>query len=203
MRKIDIPQGSYEWHQARWGNVTGTTLKSAIGSPAVQKTLMFELIAQRMTEPQITELETPAVIRGQELEAIARQKVIEKTGLNFIETGLLVSDDIPNFSISPDGIYEESGVMKGGLEIKCPSSKKHVQYLMENDIPKEYWHQVAAPFVMSDDIDFWFFASYDDRNYERPLFVKKVTRQEFEFTDRAKLKLFLKQVDETYTHLTF
>ena len=202
MRKIDIQQGSHEWHQARWGNVTGTTLKSAVGKPAVQDTLLYRLVSERMTEVQVSELETPAVLRGQELEAIARQKVIEATGINFSETGLLVSDDISNFSISPDGIYEQDGVIKGGLEIKCPSSKKHVEYLLKKQVPKEYWHQVIAPFVMSDDIEFWLFASYDDRNYERPLFVKKVTRYDIS-NERQRLRDFLKLADEAHMHLTF
>jgi len=203
MRKIDIEQGSFEWHQARWGNVTGTSLKRALDTPRVREKLMFELIAQRMTELQIIALETPAVIRGRELEEVARQEVIKSTGINFIETGLLVSPEIPRFSISPDGVYEEGGIIKGGLEIKCPSSKKHVEYLLRDEIPKEYAHQVMAPFVMSDDIEFWLFASFDDRNHERPLFIKEVKRSEYDPSYRQRLISFLKEVNKSHLKLTF
>lgn len=206
MEKIDMQQGSLEWHQARWGNVTGTSLKSVYGTQSVQDTLMFDLIAQRMTEPQIAEIDTPAVVRGQELEGVARQKVIEKTGLDFTETGLLVNDTISSFSISPDGIYEDDGVIKGGLEIKCPSSKKHVEYIIKNEIPRAYLYQVLAPFVMSDEIEFWTFASYDDRNYERPLFLKKMLREECEnYLEeyRKNLREFLDKVEEKYLEVTF
>ena len=99
MRKIDINQGSLEWHQARWGKVTGTSLKSAVGSPKAQQTLALDLVAQRMTEPQIMELETPAVIRGRELEGFARQKVIEATGINFIASNITSKTDNEFFNL--------------------------------------------------------------------------------------------------------
>ena len=205
MYKVDIKQGSLDWHRDRWGNVTGTSLKSALGSPAVQKTLMYDLIAQRMTEPQIGDTTSAAMAHGIEMEPVAMRAVIEKTGIEFTNTGLLLSDDIPHFSISPDGIYEENGVIVGGLEIKCPNSKKHVEYLIKGEIPKEYYYQVMAPFVMSQDLRFWYFASFDDRNYERPLFLKKVEGSELKELPsmRSELKTFLSHVNDEHMKLTF
>ena len=71
MYKVDMEQKSLDWLKARHGNVTGTSLSSALGTPAVQKTLMYSLIADRMTEVQMNELSTPAVDRGNELEPFA------------------------------------------------------------------------------------------------------------------------------------
>ena len=205
MYKLDIEQKSFEWLKARAGNVTGTSLSSALGTPAVLKTLMYSLIADRMTEVQMNDLSTPAIDRGNELEPFAIRATQDETGIQFIETGLLLDDKYPRFSISPDGIVEEDGVIVGGIETKCPNSKKHVEYLMKNEIPKEYLHQVKAPFIMSDDVKYWVFASFDDRNYERPLFVKTVTRDDFDDIDecRAKLLKFLDVVNEGHMDLTF
>jgi len=205
MYKVDIEQGSLEWHRGRWGNVTGTSLKSALGSPAVQKTIMYDLIAQRMTEPQIGDTTSAAMTHGIEMEPVAMKSVIAETGIEFINTGLLLSEDMPHFSISPDGICEENGVVVGGLEIKCPNSKKHIEYLIKGEIPKEYYHQVIAPFVMSDGVRFWYFASFDDRNYERPLFLTKVERAELNELPsmRDELKAFLSHVNDEYMKLTF
>ena len=205
MYKLDIEQKSFEWLKARAGNVTGTSLGSALGTPAVQKTLMYSLIADRMTEVQMNDLSTPAIDRGNELEPFAIRATQDETGIQFIETGLLLDDKYPRFSISPDGIVEEDGVIVGGIETKCPNSKKHVEYLMKNEIPKEYLHQVKAPFIMSDDVKYWVFASFDDRNYERPLFIKTVTRDDFDDIDecRAKLLKFLDVVNEGHMDLTF
>ena len=205
MDKVDIEQGSLAWHRGRWGNVTGTTLKSALGSSATQKTLMYDLIAQRMTEPQIGDTTSAAMAHGIEMEPVAMRAVIEETGIDFTNTGLLLSDDIPHFSISPDGIYEENGIVVGGLEIKCPNSKKHVEYLIKGGIPKEYYFQVIAPFIMSDYVQFWYFASFDDRNYEMPLFLTKVARSELKelASMRSELITFLSGVNDEHMKLTF
>ena len=205
MYKVDMEQKSLDWLKARHGNVTGTSLGSALGTPAVQKTLMYSLIADRMTEVQMNDLSTPAIDRGNELEPFAIKATEAETGILFTETGLLLDDNYPRFSISPDGIVEEDGVIIGGIETKCPNSKKHVEYIIKNEIPKEYLHQVKAPFVMSDDIKFWVFASFDDRNYERPLFVKTVTRDDFEDIDKCRKKLldFLAVTNDAHMDLTF
>jgi len=203
--KVDIEQGTHEWHVLRHGKLTGTTLKSALGSAKVQESLLYKLIADRMTEPQIYEINSQAVTRGQEIEPIARKAVIAHTGIEFTETGMLISDEIPSFGFSPDGIFEENGKVVGGLEIKCPDSKKHVEYLINGGIPKEYIEQVKAPFLVSDDIEWWVFASFDDRNYERPLHIHKVGRSDFPTIeqDRKTVADFMAKVEAEHTNLTF
>ena len=206
MQIVDIEQGTYEWHCLRQGKVTGTRLKSALGTIKVQDTLMYQLIAERMTEPQIDDIASKAMVRGTELEPIARKAVIDHTGLDFIETGMLISDDIEGFGLSPDAIFMEDGLVVGGLEIKCPGSNKHLEYICANAVPKEYVDQVKAPFLLDDSIAWWIFASFDDRNYERPLFTKIVYRADIESAieqDRKTLAKFLVRVDETHTRLTF
>lgn len=205
LRKIEVEQGSLEWHLLRQGIVTGTTLKSAIGSAKVQETLMHKLIAEKMTEPQIDDINSASVVRGREVEPLARKAVIEETGIAFIETGMLVNDELPGFGVSPDAIYERDGLIVGGLEIKCPDSKKHIEYLRGGCLPKEYAEQVMAPFILSDQIEFWYFASFDDRNYERPLFITKVERKHFKgIADaRAKLAAFIESVNTEHEALTF
>ena len=205
MYKVDMEQKSLDWLRARHGNVTGTSLSSALGTPAVQKTLMYSLISERMTEVQICDLSTRAIDRGRGLEPFAIRATEDETGIQFTETGLLLNDAYPRFSISPDGIVEKDGVIVGGIETKCPNSNKHIEYLIKDEIPKEYLHQVKAPFIMSDDVKYWVFASFDDRNYERPLFVKTVTRDDFNDINecRAKLLNFLDVVNEVHMDLTF
>ena len=205
MYKIDIKHGSYEWHKLRQGKITGTSLKSALGSAKVQETLCYKIISEKMTETQIIEINSAAVIRGSELELFAKNKIIKETEIPFVETGVLGSKDYSDFIISPDAIYEKEGVVVGGLEIKCPDSKKHVEYLMKGELPKEYYHQILAPFLLSDDVQWWIFASYDDRNYEKPLSMLKLTRNYFIdiANHRKKLKCYIKDVNAKYEKLTF
>lgn len=200
-----VGQRSDDWYRLRFGKVTGTRLKSALGSPSVQKTLMYELIAERMAETMITELDTDAISRGRELEPLAKKEVEKKISMKFSEAGMLLDEKI-NFGMSPDGIYiNENGKVTGGIEIKCPNSKKHIEYVIKDTLPREYLHQVMAPFLLSDDIEFWYFASYDDRNYERPLFLKRIERDYFDdlIAQREKLEEFLSMVDKAHQELTF
>ena len=205
MQVIEVEQGSYEWHCYRQGCVTGTALKSALGTPKVQDTLLAKLVSERMTEPQISDLNSPAVARGNEMEPIARSVAEEVLGLTFHETGMLQDVEFERFRISPDGICLADGKVVGGIEIKCPDSKKHVEYMIKDEVPTEYLPQVKAPFIMSPEVKFWHFVSYDDRNYERPLFVKTVLREDLDTleADREKLKAFLDRVEQTHIDLTF
>ncbi len=226
MQKVDIEQGSIDWLSARWGNVTGSTLSKAMGGAKLQNTFRCALVGQRMTEVQSSELGSAAVERGHELEPEARNKAIEHTDIDFIETGLLVCDQYPHFSISPDGICEDNGIIKGGLEIKCPNSATHVKYIVEDRLPEQYFWQVMSPFIMSDDVKFWHFVSYDDRNYQQPLFIKRIEKdQPFEIAKtyhnngdvttqtisiaeslpiwREKLQQFLKSVIRCHLDLAF
>lgn len=202
MQISNVEQGSYEWHVLRQGKVTGTTLKSALGTPKVQQTLRYKLIAERMTEPQIDDINTPAIAHGKELEPLARKAASELLGLEFDEVGMLIDGD---FGLSPDGVFFESGEVVGGIEIKCPNSKKHIEYLMLDEIPSEYLHQVKAPFLISDKIQWWVFVSFDDRNYERPIMVKTLNRADYlELeADRNALDEFLKSVSDQHESLTF
>jgi putative phage-type endonuclease len=205
LKIIDVIQGTYEWHCFRQGCVTGTTVKSALGSPKVQETLLYKIVSERMTEPQIDELGTVAVRRGQEMEPIARNALIAKTGINFQEVGMLQHDTLENFRLSPDGVEIVDGKVIGGCELKCPNSKNHVEYLLSGEVPKDYIWQVKAPFIMSDDIQYWTFASFDDRNYECPLFIKTVTRADFPEieSERTELARFLDRVNQKHLELTF
>ena len=215
MKIINCEQGSYEWHVERHGRITGTDVASALGTPVAQKTLLVKTVAELMTEVQIREFNSAAVDRGKESEPLARAAAAEHLGAEFTEVGMLVSEEIDLFGISPDGVVYDGDKVVGGIEIKCPDSKNHVRYLLDDCVPKDYIGQIKAPFLVSPWIDFWYFVSFDDRNYERPLFVKKLTRTGYEAIDTfsktttslgedmEKLDNFVAEVKAAHLDLTF
>ena len=206
MKIINLEQGSLEWLRFKAGKVSGTSLKDAVGSPKVQDTFINRLLAERMTETVNDELNTEAVLRGKELEPVALRAVIKHVGTQFETVGMIAPDDIENYAVSPDAIYKHDDVVIGGLEIKCPNSKKHIEYIRKGVVPKEYLHQVISPFLCDESVKWWYFASFDDRNYEKPLFLLKVKRGDIEETIdlyRKGLIDFLSRVDEEYYNLTF
>jgi len=203
----NLEQGSLDWLRFKAGKVSGTSLKSAVGTPKVRDTLINRLIAERMTETVNDELNTEAVLRGKELEPIALKAIIKEVQVPFETIGMIAPDDLEDFAVSPDAIcYNKLGVIEGGVEIKCPNSKKHVEYIRANEIPKEYRHQVLAPFLCDDSVNWWYFVSFDDRNYERPLFIKIICRNEIEEELKAMrlgLGIFLAQLEHEYMEITF
>jgi hypothetical protein len=178
MIELNMEQGSIAWHKARTGIVTSTKLKSAVGTPAVQQTLLYELLADRMAEKVFEDISSAAMAHGNETEDMARLTASKALGLDFEPIGMLVSDIVDDYGISPDGVYRRDGKIVGGIEIKCPNSRKHIEYMIKGEVPKEYFHQTRSPFVLSDDIEFWIFMSFDYRNYNQPEFYIKIERDD-------------------------
>lgn len=204
MKILSDDQDSKEWHEARHGRITGTSLFGAIGGVGPQNTLMYRVVAARMTPLNIFDLMTDAVVRGKELEPVALEKASKRIGIKFTTTGFLLSDCIEDFGFSPDGVQVKDGQLIGGIEIKCPGSKKHVEYIIRNQVPPEYDAQVLSPFIAYDSVDYWYFVSYDDRNKYRKLFIKKVFRHEVEEkieTNRKALRSFVVKCKEAYEKL--
>lgn len=206
MRELKFEQCSQEWHKARSGVVTGTSLKDAVGSNAKKKTLMYKILAGMMTEPISMDIGSKAVERGIEMEPVALRAACKTLDIPFETTGMLFSDKIESYGISPDAVVRVNGKIIGGIEMKCPNSETHIRYMMEKGVPKDYKHQVYAPFLVSDDIQWWYFMSFDDRNYEQPEFYHLVNRNLIEKElEEIKLELvsFVSQIKEAHEKLTF
>lgn len=219
MHKLNVEQGSIEWHEERFGSVTGTRIQSAagakwdarkkewkLGDEKIQNTLMYELISERMSQNEIEDLNTKAVQRGNELEPFAIEAVSKSRKIKFETCGMLVCDEIDNFKYSPDAIFERNDIVIGGCETKCPNGKKHIEFMLNDEVPREYFWQVIGPFILSDDVQWWDFASYDDRNYDRDLFIIRTERADVNdlvVRARAEIKKFLATVKEVHEGLIF
>jgi hypothetical protein len=87
---------------------------------------------------------------------------------------------VPYLAISPDALIFDDVDAIGAVEIKCPSSKKHVEYLRQNKLPNEYKHQVLHYFIVIETLKFVDFATYDPRNRQKDFHVIRVERQDIE-----------------------
>jgi len=65
----------------------------------------------------------------------------------------------------------------GGVEVKCPSSKKHIQYLRQGKLPNDYKWQVLGSFIINPDCQWYDFMSFDPRVTQRPVFIYRTTRE--------------------------
>jgi hypothetical protein len=80
-------------------------------------------------------------------------------------------------AISPDALVYENGVPIGGVEIKCPSTKKHLEYISQGKVPAQYKHQVMHYFLIVDSIQWVDFVSFDPR-ISKNLFIFRVHRDD-------------------------
>jgi putative phage-type endonuclease len=189
MKITDFEQGSEEWLNARIGVITGTRLKQVLGTQS--KNLLYELIAECLapsTEMGMSE----AMERGSLYESDARMLYESTTGYDIETVGLCIHDEYDWLGSSPDGLYKENNKYVGAIEIKCPNTKTHIEYLVEKKIPSEYKAQVLQYFIVNDDLEWLDVVSYDPRIQlpEMQMSIVRVYRTDIsEELDAAMVKL--------------
>lgn len=192
MEILHIEQGSPEWLRARLGKVTGTRLKSVMGSPAVQMTLIYELVAEQISG-QAEELFTTGAMRwGTEHEADAVLAYERKFNARTELVGFCISDEFPFLGLSPDRLIKKGSKYVKGIEVKAPTTKTVVKCLLDGGIPDEYKWQVVNYFLVCSTLKELDFLIYDPRiiNTERQLTVINVTRKDVQKDiDAAKKQL--------------
>jgi len=167
----DIEQHSEEWYKVRYGKVGGTLSK---GLFVKSDTLLIELVSEITEQFEYEEsFISDDMIRGNELEPIARDQVNQYTGINFLQTGWLQCEEISLLGISPDGL---SDCEKYALEIKCPNRKKHTKTVIENEIPSDNIHQCLHYFTVNPNLEKLYFCSYRPESI-KPLFIKELTSE--------------------------
>ena len=142
-------QGSPEWFALKAAKVGGTRLGQATSSR--KNRLIYELLAEKIDGYSIqSDYESEEMLFGKEQEPIAREAIIEATGIDFVEVGCIVSDTLPNVSLaSPDGLNEQMGIV---LEIKTTISKPiQLQRYFEGP-ESDKFSQIINYFVVSDDV---------------------------------------------------
>lgn len=170
----NLEQGSFEWHELRLGKVTGTSLKDVVG--ANNLSVIDEMIAEMETGySDDSGFINDAMQRGIDLEPFAVKDYIEKTGIEMIKHGFLQSSEMLLLGYSPDGLTDDK---KGGLEVKCPSTKKHVQYIRQNQLPNDYKWQIICAFIVNPNLEWMDFVSYDPRFTKKPLFIHRTHRSD-------------------------
>jgi putative phage-type endonuclease len=136
-----MEQRSDEWFSARLGFATASRMNDALAGSetAARRGYLIQLVTERLTEQQQESYNTPAMQRGTDLEPVARMAYESKNG--FVDkTGFHKHPSIEWFGASPDGLVGDDGL----VEIKCPNSTTHVDYILEGKVPTKYKRQMMA-----------------------------------------------------------
>jgi hypothetical protein len=161
MKIHNIQQGSPEWFELRVGKITGGASKSMIGAKWLE--LCDRIAAEQETgysDDQFDMFESEDMIRGKDLEPIARSEYERVRAVKVEQIGFVQPDNIEYFGFSPDGFVKgESGYI-GAIEIKSPRPKKHLTYIRQGKIPTEHEGQIIAAFLCFDQLQWVDFITY-------------------------------------------
>jgi len=194
MKILELQQRSKEWFEARLGVITGSRAKSVFAKNNLP--FIDELIAERLTGVIPEGFTSDAMRHGVLYEPEAIRVYEETTGRIVDEIGFCVHNDYPFIAVSPDGLINVDGKYKGAVEVKCPSSKKHIEYMRIGRVPNEYKYQVIHYFVVNEDLEWLDFVSYDPRLKNCKLHVCRVLRDDMMVEISAALDAYIKFYDK-------
>lgn len=199
-----IIQGTPEWFQQRLGKVTGSrindvlaTLKSG-GESASRSNYRAQLVCERLTGQVAESFSNDAMKWGTEQEPNARQAYEFITNNKVVEVPMIDHPTIPMTGASPDGLVGDDGL----VEIKCPNSATHIEYLLGGVAPVKYHNQMLWQMEVTGR-KWCDFVSYDPRlPIDLQLFIVRFDLDEEKLKKiREGVILFLDEVTETVEKL--
>jgi putative phage-type endonuclease len=156
-----IQQGSQEWKQLRAGKVSGSRIadiiaKTKSGYSTSRENYMTELVIERfgVLNDSFT---NAAMQHGTETEPFARHEYAIKNGVMVDEVDFVDHPRIAMAGASPDGLVSD-----GLVEIKCPNSATHFNYLLAGVVPEKYKPQMAWQMACTN-AKWCDFVSFDNR----------------------------------------
>ena len=182
-------------------------MKAILASNADRKIGYYQLLADYLAEPADTE---ERMDRGLRLEQMASDKFTAKTGKQLEIVGVCVSDVDNRIINSPDRLVvpSKAGIYREAVEIKNLSSSRHLQAMLEDKVPDEYFTQKVQYFVVNEKLERCFWVFHDDR-FKYPhlqLHVIEVTRESLGDWPDIMLRFQvnqLKEIDATLERLAF
>lgn len=142
-----IEQGSQEWLALRAGKVTASKVSDVMSAitTAGYKNYLADLVVERLTGNKTESFTNAAMQWGVDQEPIARAEYEVKTG-NFVDQIAFVDHPtIANFGCSPDGLVGDDGL----IEIKCPNTATHIDYVMQDKVPTKYIPQIQCQMAVT------------------------------------------------------
>lgn len=199
-----MEQRTEEWFAARIGKVTASRIadlmaKTKSGYSTSRANYMAELIAERLTGTKGDSYSSAAMQWGTDQEPNARAAYETLKGVLVQETGFVPHPTIQNSGASPDGLVGDDGL----VEIKCPFTATHLEFLTYGAVPEKYnlqmqWQMACTGRAWCD------YVSYDPRLPERmAIKIHRVMRDMHMInTIEDEVLSFLAELDRKITKLS-
>lgn len=136
-------QGSEAWFRARVGVCTASRFADIMAKidTAAYKNYLLQIATERLTGvSQAPTFVNEAMEHGTLCEPLAKAAYETHTGDLIAECSLFIHGAYPFVGASPDGLIGADRL----VEIKCPKSTTHVEYLKERTLPPKYKPQVQG-----------------------------------------------------------
>lgn len=211
-RIVDVEQRSEAWYQARVGRVTSTCAEAILrerkrgsGPLEVRVTAAKRIAAEMLTGRPLDGLiyKPAAMQHGIETEGAARAAYEAETGVLLAEVGFVEYLGLPA-GASPDGVvFDEQGAIVGGVEIKCPETLTHLEYLEAGEIPDSYRFQMIHQLWVTG-APWWDFVSFDNRLIDPALhlFRRRLSASTIDFAAyELQVRMFLNEVEQRVERL--
>ena len=204
MTIVPVPQGSPEWLEARAGKVTASRIADVLakvktGEAAGRRDYRAQMVAEiRTGRPQESGFMNDAMRWGTEQEPYARAAYECQAGVLVDQVGMVLHPSIERGAASPDGLVDPDGL----VEIKCPNTATHLDYLLDGTVPAKYQPQMLWQMACTGR-DWCDFVSFDPRLPEDlQLFVVRFQRDQARIDAmEAEVRAFLAEVEETVSRL--
>lgn len=200
---MNAPQGSNEWLIERAGCATASCFDAVLakvktGEASTRRKYRMRVVTERLTGLPSPSFTNAAMQWGKEQEPYARMAYEAKTGRLAIEAPFRKHHAIDWVGASPDGEVEDDGL----LELKCPESQTHVDYLTAGVAPSDYMAQMQGQMWVTGR-QWCDFASFDPRMPKGlRLFLVRVPRDEkYIAALEAEVIRFLAEVESTLAAL--
>ena len=204
MREENKLQGNGAWFNARTGKLTASRMRNAMkylkggADSADRKNLKIEILCERLTGDIVDKFVNAAMQWGIDKEPEAKEQYEQKTGRLIRDVGFVDHPKIEFCGASPDGLVDE-----GLIEIKCPTTATHLNWILAGVVPDDHKPQMCLQALCTGRpwVDF---VSYDPRMPEaNRLFVRRYTPTAEELAEvEAEAVKFLGEVEEMFEKLT-
>lgn len=201
--QLEMQQGTGAWFTARLGRVTASRVADVVartktGWGASRANYAAQLIVERLTGQPVESYTNAAMQWGIDTEPRARAAYSFFTDADVVEVGFVSHPTIAMSGASPDGLIIEDGL----IEIKCPNSATHIDFLLGEPIANKYinqmqWQMACTGRRWAD------FASFDPRLPEElQMKIERVHRDDALIAMlETEVRIFLAEIDDTINKL--
>jgi putative phage-type endonuclease len=200
----DCEQRTEEWRELRLGKVTASRISDVLakikeGEAATRKKYKAEIVCEILTGLAVEGFKSKEMQWGTDTEPFARAAYELQQDVLVQTVGFATHPTIKRFGCSPDGLVGSDGL----VEIKCPNTSTHIEYLLAGVVPAEYQPQMLVAMACTGRqwVDL---VSYDPRLPSHlQLFCRRFPRDEARIAEiEAKVVKFLEEVDDVLVRLS-